>query len=305
MFRFVKKLGCGVNGQVVLVEQRSDWNAFAVKKLPIDNLVSKREIDIWKSLCPHDNIVQLINVHIGYNDYFVVMEPMLGSLSDYMRSNTMKAEHIESIFHEILRGLKYCHDRKVIHRDIKPDNILLNTTSVKICDFSLSCEKMDCMTNNVVTLWYKSPELLFGCRHYDESIDIWSAACVLYEMMTSRPPFVADENSEISQLKSICEVLGNPSHADMMNLKVFATISFHPKCKKEDYFANFPQFLLEVFIFDWQKRPSAETLLNFCTKRHVIFSQSENCKASLSESVPEDWKEIFSNLDALDYPHLL
>lgn len=305
MYRFLCHLGSGVNGQVILVEDKQNWKRYAVKKLKYDEF-STREIYLWRKLHIHNNIVDLKFVHLGYEDYFVFMEPMLCSLAHYIKKFTLCSEKTESILHGLLQALKHCHDRSIIHRDIKPDNILLNVSNVKLCDFSLSGEYTPCMTPNVVTLWYRSPELLFGCTNYTFSVDIWSVGCVLYEMMSSRPPFIAQENSELSQLKSICSVIGNPSDEEKikMNCEVM-NIDFEKLMYKDKYFENFPNFLHNIFKFDFTMRPSANDLLAFCSAKDVIFFQNENYRASLSESLPEDWKEIFSDWNRDEYSHLL
>ena len=297
MFRFLRKLGTGINGHVILVENKSNFESVAMKKLPYDCHLSLREINIWKEVFSHANIVTILDVHMGHNDYFVSMEPMCMCLTQFMKTNQMNNLYVEKIFHSILTALSHCHEKNILHRDVKPDNILLNICEVKLCDFSLSCKKNECKSTDVVTLWYRCPELLFKVNDYDESIDIWSAVCVLYEMMTGRPPFMAEENTEISQLKSICEVLGVPSEAQDMG--------FVPKYDKDFFFKNFPPFMQNVFVFDYKNRPSALHLLQFCSSHNVKFDLLMNHRASLSESIPEDWKEIFSSQNVLEYSHLL
>ena len=125
-------------------------------------------------------------------------------------------------------------------------------------------------------------------------------------MMSGHPPFVAKENSELSQLKSICSVMGNPSDEDKMKMNAeVMNIDFEKIMDKDQYFAKFPKFLHDIFKFDFTIRPSASDLLVFCSAQQVIFFRSENYRASLSESPPEDWREIFSSSNCHEYSHLL
>jgi cyclin-dependent kinase 12/13 len=129
------------------------------------------------------------------NLYFVFeyVEHDLGGLIDAKYS--FQSREIKSIIKQLLEALEYLHERKIIHRDIKSSNILIsNLHQVKLADFGLARtlpstemkDKAD-MTNNVITLWYRPPELLLGSVRYTPTIDIWSAACVLAELELGRP----------------------------------------------------------------------------------------------------------------------
>jgi serine/threonine protein kinase len=136
---------------------------------------------------------------------------------------------------QILRGLKYLHSADVLHRDLKPGNLLLNAScDLKICDFGLSRtnEASSKKTEYVVTRWYRAPELLLNAGAYTPAIDIWSVGCIVAEMLGRRPAFPGEDF--LDQLRLIIRALGSPSEKDM---------SFIQNDKPKDYirtkFANY------------------------------------------------------------------
>lgn len=109
----------------------------------------------------------------------------------------------------MLRGLKYLHSANVLHRDLKPGNLLVNanTCDLKICDFGLARTGSQLMTEYVVTRWYRAPELLLSCENYGASIDVWSVGCILAEILGRKPIFPGSDT--LTQLKLILSVLGS------------------------------------------------------------------------------------------------
>lgn len=117
--------------------------------------------------------------------------------------------------HQILKGIAFCHLNKVLHRDLKPQNILINTNGqLKLADFGLarsSAIPVSNVSNDVVTLWYRAPDVLLGSRAYSTSIDIWSAGCIMAEMYARRPLFPGTTNED--QLVRIFRIMGTPSES--------------------------------------------------------------------------------------------
>ena len=122
-------------------------------------------------------------------------------------------------------GLKYIHSADVLHRDLKPGNLLLNANcDLKICDFGLArtalvdAEASEFMTEYVVTRWYRAPELLLSCAEYTSAIDVWSVGCIFAELLGRKTLFPGKDY--VHQLNLIMRVIGtpqNPSELDFIN----------------------------------------------------------------------------------------
>ena len=115
---------------------------------------------------------------------------------------------------QLLKGLSYCHSRNILHRDLKPQNLLINRTGeLKLADFGLARAfgiPVRCYSAEVVTLWYRPPDVLFGAKLYTTSIDMWSAGCIFAELANAgRPLFPGSDVDD--QLKRIFKLLGTPS----------------------------------------------------------------------------------------------
>jgi serine/threonine protein kinase len=120
---------------------------------------------------------------------------------------------LQSYLNQLLLGVSFCHAHRVLHRDLKPQNLLINSMGqIKLADFGLARAfgiPIRTYTHEVVTLWYRAPEILLGARQYACAVDVWSIGCIFAEMITRRPLFPGD--SEIDELFRIFRVLGTPS----------------------------------------------------------------------------------------------
>lgn len=133
-------------------------------------------------------------------------------------SQPLTTDHVKVFLYQILRGLKYLHSARILHRDIKPGNLLVNSNCLlKICDFGLArVEEPDrwrAMTQEVVTQYYRAPELLMGSRHYTNAIDMWSVGCIFAELLSRRILFQA--STPLAQLELITDLLGTPTPDEM------------------------------------------------------------------------------------------
>lgn len=137
---------------------------------------------------------------------------------------------------QLLRGLSYCHKRRVLHRDLKPQNLLINETGeLKLADFGLARAKSvptKTYSNEVVTLWYRPPDVLLGSTEYTTSIDMWGVGCIFFEMTSGRPLFPGSTVDE--ELLLIFRTLGSPSESS------WPGISQHQEYVKHN-FATFAQ----------------------------------------------------------------
>uniref|UniRef100_A0A8C4DGB3 mitogen-activated protein kinase n=1 Tax=Dicentrarchus labrax TaxID=13489 RepID=A0A8C4DGB3_DICLA len=211
-----RPIGYGAFGVVWSVTDPRDGKRVALKKMPnvFQNLVScKRVFRELKMLCffKHENV----NTSALLDPLYVVTELMQSDLHKIIVSpQPLSSDHAKVFLYQILRGLKYLHSAGILHRDIKPGNLLVNSNCVlKICDFGLArVEESDesrHMTQEVVTQYYRAPEILMGSRHYSNSIDIWSVGCIFAELLGRRILFQAQ--SPIQQLDLITDLLGTPS----------------------------------------------------------------------------------------------
>jgi mitogen-activated protein kinase 1/3 len=147
---------------------------------------------------------------------------------------------------QILRGLKYMHSANVIHRDIKPSNLLVNSQcDLKICDFGLARvsdpENPTELSEYVETRWYRAPEVLLECGSYDSGIDIWSAGCVLAELILGRP--LLPGKNVYRQLELVSKLIGSPTQEDLalcVNAKAREFMGTLPFSPPADFAQVFP-----------------------------------------------------------------
>ncbi|XP_068151660.1 cyclin-dependent kinase 7-like [Drosophila tropicalis] len=208
------------------IKRRSDEEASKIATL--------LEVKILQEL-KHENIISLIDIFREISNVSLVFELMDSDLSMIIKNPTiiLSAANIKAYASMILRGLDYLHQNWILHRDLKPKNLLLNVKGIlKICDFGLATKFRFGIHSNVhyvVSRWYRSPELLFGARDYGIGIDMWALGCILAELLL-RAPFLPG-SSELNQLKCIFKTLGSPSAADWPHIN---------HLKNYDEFRNFP-----------------------------------------------------------------
>ena len=140
---------------------------------------------------------------------------------DSKGKNGLNIKMVKSFLYQILKGVDYIHKKKVLHRDLKPQNILINKENiVKIGDFGLARGygiPVKNYTHEVVTLWYRPPDVLLGNKNYGTTVDMWSIGCIFAEMVSGKALFTG--NSEEDQLKKIFEIKGTPTDEHAPGLK--------------------------------------------------------------------------------------
>ena len=178
-----------------------------------------REIAILKEL-EHPCVVGLHDVVHQDSCIYFIMEFCSQDLHRYLqllydKQQSLTQSQIKNYMRQILEAVAYCHSERIMHRDLKPANILLsgeNNQNIKIADFGLARAfsiPIKPYTSNVVTQYYRSPELLLQMSEYAIPIDLWSVGCIFAELVT-RQPFFRGE-SEIAQLMQIFRIMGTPS----------------------------------------------------------------------------------------------
>uniref|UniRef100_A0A1I7V545 Cell division protein kinase 5 n=1 Tax=Caenorhabditis tropicalis TaxID=1561998 RepID=A0A1I7V545_9PELO len=217
----MEKIGEGTYGTVFKARNKSSGEIVALKRVRLDDddegvpSSALREICILREL-KHRNVVRLYDVVHSENKLTLVFEfcdqdlkKFFDSLNGYMDAMTAR-----SLMLQLLRGLSFCHAHHVLHRDLKPQNLLINTNgTLKLADFGLARAfgvPVRCFSAEVVTLWYRPPDVLFGAKLYNTSIDMWSAGCIFAEISNAGRPLFPGADVD-DQLKRIFKQLGTPN----------------------------------------------------------------------------------------------
>ena len=214
-------LGEGTYGKVYKARSHRTGECVAMERVELDwreegvPVIALREPTLQQQLL-HPNILPVLDVFCKPSRLTIVLEYFEMDLQKYMKSlrNHLAPPVVRHLTLQIVRGVECCHDHKVLHRDIKPQNLFVDPQSLrlKLGDFGLSREyefPHRPYTQEVVTVWYRAPELLMGSQQYGCPVDMWSAGCVMAEMATGMPLFPGD--SEISTMFKVFEKLGTPA----------------------------------------------------------------------------------------------
>mmetsp|Transcript_408 Transcript_408/g.725 ORF Transcript_408/g.725 Transcript_408/m.725 type:complete len:302 (+) Transcript_408:91-996(+) len=237
-----EKIGEGTYGVVYKARCKQTNDQIALKKIRLNQAdegvpsTAIREIALLKEL-QHVNIVRLRDVvHQNMRLYLVFdfLDLDLKKLMDSSPGFCQDRLLIKTYMYQLISGTAHCHSHRVLHRDLKPQNLLIDNTSrcLKLADFGLARAfgiPIRTYTHEVVTLWYRAPEILLGARHYSTPVDLWSIGCIFAEMATHKPLFPG--TSEIEQLYKIFRVLGTPSEETWPGVENFV-----------DYTHTFPQW---------------------------------------------------------------
>ncbi|EGD82562.1 CMGC/CDK/CDC2 protein kinase [Salpingoeca rosetta] len=235
----IEKIGEGTYGTVYKAKLITSGELVALKKIKLETeeegvpSTAIREISLLKEL-NHRNVVRLIEVIHSEHDLHLVFEFLDCDLKKHMEvSRQLAPDLVRSYLFQLLKGIEFCHTHRILHRDLKPQNLLIDSDgNIKIADFGLARAfgiPVRAYTHEVVTLWYRAPEILLGARQYACPVDIWSIGCIFAEMVTTRPLFPGD--SEIDELFRIFRYLGTP------NEHVWPGVSELP-----DFKTTFPQW---------------------------------------------------------------
>jgi len=241
-YRKIEKVGEGTYGVVYKACHRESGKIVALKKIRLENeeegvpSTAIREISVLKEL-QHPNIVQLIDVIMTHQKLYLVFEFLSMDakryLDNFLKPNEyMTSATLKSFTYQIIAALAFCHCRRIMHRDLKPQNLLIDAEGkrIKLADFGLARAfgvPVRAYTHEVVTLWYRAPEVLLGTQRYSTALDMWSVASVVAELATKKSVFCGD--SEIDQLYRIFIVMGTPNNTIWPGFENFS-----------DYNQNFP-----------------------------------------------------------------
>lgn len=288
-FSIVDTVGRGAYGVVVAAKNKQSDEMVAIKKIQkaFDHKIfakrTLRELKIMR-LLNHENILKLKKILLpksraAFEDIYLVSELVEGDLYSIIKNrNSLEPDHVKFILYQILRALKYQHSARILHRDLKPRNLLVSKECVvKVCDFGLARimndsakKKTEIMTDYVATRWYRAPELLLGNESYDEKIDVWSVGCIFAEMLLRKPFLMGTDWKD--QLMLILKFLGKDRTQDISFIENANAKSFIQTGSKNDG-DGFKQFeatgvgkegihlLQEMLVFSPKSRISVEDAL--------------------------------------------
>jgi len=276
----INVIGNGAYGTVYKARDTLSDTIVAIKKVKLalteDGVPMSvlREISLLKQLgkANHPNIVRLLDICHGQRMdremvLYLVFEHVDQDLNLYIEKCPppgLAPDRVKDIMWQILSGVDFLHSHRIVHRDLKPQNILVSRTgAVKLADFGLAriYDFTSLLTTVVVTLWYRSPEILLGTT-YATPVDLWSCGCILAELVLRRPLFPGQY--EVDQLGKIFNILGTPSESEWpSNCSVV----------REAFPARGPRGLENLFP---DMEPQALDLL----KKMLVFSPDHRVSAS-------------------------
>ncbi|GAP82395.1 putative CMGC MAPK ERK1 protein kinase [Rosellinia necatrix] len=303
-YTVTKELGQGAYGIVCAAVNNETGDGVAIKK--VTNVFSKkilakralREIKLLQHFRGHRNITCLYDMDIprpeNFNETYLYEELMECDLAAIIRSGQPLTDaHFQSFIYQILCGLKYIHSANVLHRDLKPGNLLVNADcELKICDFGLARgfsvdpeENAGYMTEYVATRWYRAPEIMLSFQSYTKAIDVWSVGCILAELLGGKPFFKGRDY--VDQLNQILLILGSVEET---------TLSRIGSSRAQEYVRNLPPMKKKSFKMDLfpHANPQARKLL----KKMLAFDPSE--RISVEEALRHEYLKIWH--DASDEP---
>ncbi|CAE7497286.1 MPK4, partial [Symbiodinium sp. CCMP2456] len=303
----------GTYGAVSAFRDDRTGEEFAVKKIPnpcrntVEAKRCLREIKLL-SMLEHECIIKLVKVleppSTVFTEVYLVTELMDADLHTVICSDQpLSEDHVQFFIYQILRALLYLHSANVVHRDLKPLNVLVNKNcDIKLCDFGLARGRAGfdqdddtwLRTEYVGTRWYRAPEVILTSREYTAAVDMWSAGCILGELISRAPMFRGADF--LDQLRSICAIVGTPEESELSFIpeENQAARNFlrtkYPGLPRQNWKAMFPHasdtqcdLLDRLLQFDPNKRLTAHDAL-----RHAYLEDhhDEEAEAKVTQGMP-------------------
>lgn len=311
----IKRLGQGAYGMVCSCKDESTGQIVAMKKVQnafndlIDAKRIVREIRLLHFL-NHPCIIKLLDIEKpedvnNFQDIYFSSEYMDTDLHKVIYSKQpLSDSHFQYFMYQILAGVNYIHSANVIHRDLKPCNILINKNcEIKICDFGLgraipkdvwdnNKESDGNLTEYVVTRWYRAPEIVLTPSKYSKAVDVWSIGCIFAELLGRTTLFRGEDY--LDQIKKIINVLGSPTDEDLFYITIPDAKKFItdlPKCQKIPFNKIYPNanplaidLLEKMLVFNPLKRITIQECLE-----HPYFKEIRDQKLETTALHPFDW----------------
>ncbi|XP_023667628.1 cyclin-dependent kinase 6 [Paramormyrops kingsleyae] len=300
----VAEIGEGAYGKVYKARDLKNGRFVALKRVRVQTeeegmpLSTIREVAVLRQLesFEHPNVVRLFDVcTVSRTDretkLTLVFEHVDQDLTTYLEKAPepgVPPETIKDMMYQLLQGLDFLHSHRVVHRDLKPQNILVTSGGqIKLADFGLAriYSFQMALTSVVVTLWYRAPEVLLQSS-YATPVDLWSVGCIFAEMFSRRPLFQG--NSDVDQLGKIFDVVGVPSVEDWPMDVALPQSAFSPRPPRPiaelvlEMDEQAQALLLQFLTFNPSKRISA-----FAALSHPYFQNMETSNKS-SQQIPSN-----------------
>uniref|UniRef100_A0A1A8QDD3 MOK protein kinase n=1 Tax=Nothobranchius rachovii TaxID=451742 RepID=A0A1A8QDD3_9TELE len=284
-YKVIKKIGEGTFSEVLKTQSLKDGKFYACKTMKqrinsLEQANNLREVQAMRRLSPHANIIQLHDLIFDKESGTVslICELMEMNIYEHIqgRQTPLHDQTVKNYMYQLLKALEHMHSCGIFHRDVKPENILIKHNILKLGDFG-SCRSVYSKpphTEYISTRWYRAPECLLTDGYYSLKMDIWSAGCVFFEIMSLNPLFPG--TNELDQVAKIHQVLGTPDQSVLKKFKQSRAMHFNFPPKKGTGISwllpNCPapalSLLYQTLAYDPDERIAAETAL-----RHTYFRE--------------------------------
>ena len=301
-------LGEGAFGIVYKAKNTLTEEIVAIKKfkkkfISMEECTTLREVKSLSKLNSNENLIKIIEMIFKDKELYLIFNYMTENLYDLSKKRASKKfseNSIKSIMFQVLNGIAYMHKYGFFHRDMKPENILVNGDDIKIADFGLAREirSVPPYTDYVSTRWYRAPECLLKSTNYNSPVDIWALGCIMIELFNLKPIFPGTTEKEV--LHKIATVLGNPSSnsPNIISLAKKIDFKFHGNISQANLTSIVPDaskdaidFISQMLQWDPSNRATASNLL-----AHPFFTKTSVPKRVLT---PEE--ENFSSVKGKTY----
>uniref|UniRef100_H2U7R7 MOK protein kinase n=1 Tax=Takifugu rubripes TaxID=31033 RepID=H2U7R7_TAKRU len=284
-YKVIKKIGEGTFSEVLKAQSLKDGKFYACKTMKqtinsLEQANNLREVQAMKRLSPHANIIQLHELILDKESGTVSLICELMEMNIYEliqgRRTPLPDHTVKNYMYQLCKSLEHMHSCGIFHRDVKPENILIKQNCLKLGDFG-SCRSIYSKpphTEYISTRWYRAPECLLTDGYYSFKMDMWSAGCVFFEIMSLNPLFPGA--NEVDQASKIHDVLGTPDQSVLQKFKQSRAMHFNfppkkgtgisrliPKCP-----APALSLLYQMLAYDPDERITADTAL-----RHTYFRE--------------------------------
>ncbi|XP_076834277.1 MAPK/MAK/MRK overlapping kinase isoform X3 [Brachyhypopomus gauderio] len=235
-YKIIKKIGEGTFSEVVRVQNLKDGKYYACKTMKqsissLEQAHNLREVQAMKRLSPHPNILRLHELIFDRDrrTLSLICELMEMNIYELIRGRQypLTENKVKHLMHQLCRALDHMHSNGIFHRDVKPENILVKHDVLKLADFG-SCRSVYSKpphTEYISTRWYRAPECLLTDGYYSLKMDMWSAGCVFFEILSLSPLFPG--SNEVDQVSKIHDVLGTPDSTVLQKFKQSRAMHFN------------------------------------------------------------------------------